>query len=218
MKDVFCPFSHLREFDVDGSRFEGPLPEWLATCFRARPPLLVVVLRRLLALRPHAAGFFALPLAAVTPTGRSFSMSEWGWVHSAAATSGRRWPAFRCPTPRRPCSFSAQSIALSRHFWSCWPPSCHAPPSFLLYRHVTSPLLLLISRRSLPPRAGCVLRTAQRQHPEMGQEVSQVAAVVQGAPPPTSAALLAAAPAPAASSVDDWRGRWRVRRRRRRAP
>ncbi len=30
---AFCPFTHLREFDVDGSHFTGPIPKWLAECF-----------------------------------------------------------------------------------------------------------------------------------------------------------------------------------------
>ncbi len=33
MKAAFCPLRHLREFDVDGSHFTGPIPRWLATCF-----------------------------------------------------------------------------------------------------------------------------------------------------------------------------------------
>ena len=33
MKTAFCPFSHLREFDVDGSHFTGPVPRFLSDCF-----------------------------------------------------------------------------------------------------------------------------------------------------------------------------------------
>ena len=33
MGHAFCPFVHLREFDVDGSHFTGAIPRWLATCF-----------------------------------------------------------------------------------------------------------------------------------------------------------------------------------------
>lgn len=36
MGEVFCKFQHLREFDVDGSLFVGPIPQWVSTCFRAR--------------------------------------------------------------------------------------------------------------------------------------------------------------------------------------
>ena len=30
---VLCPFSHLRELDLDGGRLVGPIPEYLGTCF-----------------------------------------------------------------------------------------------------------------------------------------------------------------------------------------
>lgn len=29
----FCLFNQLREFDIDGGRFSGPIPEWLFFCF-----------------------------------------------------------------------------------------------------------------------------------------------------------------------------------------
>ena len=30
---AFCPFKHLREFDMDGSHLTGSLPRWIADCF-----------------------------------------------------------------------------------------------------------------------------------------------------------------------------------------
>ena len=30
---AFCPLVHLRELDLDGSHFTGPLPRWIADCF-----------------------------------------------------------------------------------------------------------------------------------------------------------------------------------------
>lgn len=30
---ALCPFSHLREIDLDGGRLTGSLPHWLADCF-----------------------------------------------------------------------------------------------------------------------------------------------------------------------------------------
>eukprot|EP01023_Acetabularia_acetabulum_P008970 TRINITY_DN1394_c0_g1_i4.p3 TRINITY_DN1394_c0_g1~~TRINITY_DN1394_c0_g1_i4.p3 ORF type:complete len:256 (+),score=34.53 TRINITY_DN1394_c0_g1_i4:936-1703(+) len=29
----FCLFNQLREFDIDGGRFSGPIPEWISFCF-----------------------------------------------------------------------------------------------------------------------------------------------------------------------------------------
>ena len=33
LKNVYCPFSHLRELDLDGSHFTGGVPSWIADCF-----------------------------------------------------------------------------------------------------------------------------------------------------------------------------------------
>ena len=33
MRDVLCPFTHLRELDIDGGRLTGPVPRWIGECF-----------------------------------------------------------------------------------------------------------------------------------------------------------------------------------------
>lgn len=33
MHDALCPLTHLRELDVDGSHFTGPIPRWIGDCF-----------------------------------------------------------------------------------------------------------------------------------------------------------------------------------------
>ena len=33
MRDVLCPFTHLRELDIDGGRLKGPVPRWIGECF-----------------------------------------------------------------------------------------------------------------------------------------------------------------------------------------
>lgn len=35
LEPFLCPFRHLRELDLDGSRFTGPVLEWVSRCFRA---------------------------------------------------------------------------------------------------------------------------------------------------------------------------------------
>ncbi len=46
---AFCPFKHLREFDVDGSHLTGPMPHFLAECF----PHLVRALYKHCSVVPH---------------------------------------------------------------------------------------------------------------------------------------------------------------------